>query len=107
MIELEKPNKTLLTKQGAFSSQLQHAIDQVRNWLHTTKEYYTAVLDAFDLKSEEVTRISGVVIMGRDRDYNTDDLRKLKWTNLGEVSLYTYDDILKSLISLSETIYDN
>ena len=80
---------------------MQHALDQVRDWLHTADEHRAAVLNCLGLQPDDVSAISGVVILGRDRDYKEDHLRKLKWTGFGRIAFFTYDDLLRSLVSLT------
>lgn len=103
LIELEKPSKPLLKKNGGITSELQHPFDQVRDWLHEVKEHRAAVLSGFNLNSGDVGTIRGVVIMGRDKGYNPEHLRKLKMTDFGEVTLYTYDDLIMGLSSLARS----
>lgn len=105
LIELEKPNGRLLKKDGGMSAELQHAIDQVRDWLHLVEEYRAATLECIGLKPDEVVSIRGVVIMGRDGSDTPHHLRKLKWTDLGQrITFYTYDDLLGSLVTLIQRL---
>jgi hypothetical protein len=104
LIEIEKPGKRLLKKDGGITAGLQHAFDQVRDWLHKIEEHRAATLACINLKPEEVVSVRGVVIAGRDRDYKVDHLRKLKWTDFGPVTFYTYDDLLRALVTLIRTV---
>lgn len=103
-IEIEKPQTSLMKKDGGIRAEMQHAMDQVRGWLNTAKEERSAVLREIDLKSEEVSNIRGVVILGRDKGYDKEKLRKLKSYNFGDVDFFTYSDILKSLTSLIRNV---
>lgn len=107
LIEIEKPNKRLLKKDGGISAEFQHAIDQVRDWLHLVEEHRAAALECMGLKPEEVVSIRGVVIMGRDGSCAPNHLRKLKWTDFGHgITFYTYDDLISGLVTLVRTITD-
>jgi hypothetical protein len=105
-IELEKPGTKLLKKDGGIHSELQHAFDQVRDWLHTTEEHRAAVLDCIHVDRTQVGAIRGVVIAGRDTPYPPEHLRKLKGQDLGRISFMTYDDLLASISTLSRTFED-
>jgi hypothetical protein len=107
LIEIEKPNKRLLKKDGGISAEFQHAIDQVRDWLHLVEEHRAAALECIGLKPEEVVSIRGVVIMGRDGSCSPSHLRKLKWTDFGQrITFYTYNDLISGLVTLVRTIKD-
>lgn len=104
LIEFETPQTRLLNKDGGVSAELQHALDQVRNWLHVTQWHQVAVLKCLGLGPQDVTRIRGVVIAGRDCDYPEEHLQRLKGTSFGEIDLFTYDDLLRSLANLSRIL---
>ena len=104
LIELERPSTRLLKKDGGIAATMQHALDQVRDWLHMIDEHRAAVLKCLNLQPEEVSTIRGVVILGRDRDYRGDHLRKLKWTDFGRIAFFTYDDLLRSLVNLTRMV---
>jgi antiviral defense system Shedu protein SduA len=50
LVEIERPGIRLLKKDGDVSQPLQHAFDQVRTWLDTTRRRWTAVLDCMGFK---------------------------------------------------------
>ncbi len=104
LIEIEKPAKKLLKQDGHRHSDFTGACDQVKDWLAKFREQRAACLDGFKLKSEEVTAVKGVVVMGRDASCSDETLRKLKAMDLGDISLYTYDDLLSGLDALQDTI---
>lgn len=104
LIELEKPSTKLLKKDGGINAELQHAFDQVNNWLHIVNEHRIAVLDSLRIKREEVASVKAVVIAGRDKDYDKEHIRRLKGTDFGRVVFLTYDDLLASLNSLIKRI---
>lgn len=100
LIEIEKPSTRLLTKQGGIASELQHAIDQIQDWLHEVKNHRNAFLDSLDLKMDDINSIRGIVIAGRDGMNASRDLMKLKGRDFGEFDLLTYDDLLRSATGL-------
>ena len=104
LIELERPGLKLMKKDSGVSASLQHAFDQVRNWLHEADDHRAAVLKCIDEDLDDVTVIRGVVIAGRDNGYEPEHLRKLKRTDFGRISFMTYDDLLRNLSSLIETV---
>jgi Domain of unknown function (DUF4263) len=104
LIELERAGKRLLKKDGGRTSELTQACDQVLNWHHEFSLHRLAILDTLNLQKEEVTKVSGVVIIGRDEGHNRSKLLRLKSADLGGVELFTYDDILANLESLIRNI---
>lgn len=100
LIELEKAQTRLLKKDGGMASPMRHAFDQIRDWLHVTENHKLAVLDCMDLTSDSVGAIRGAVILGRDADYPSEHLRRLRWEDYGKTTFYTYDDILRDLTLL-------
>jgi hypothetical protein len=104
LIEIEKPQTPVMKKDGGIRSETQHAIKQVRDWLHVAREERSAVLRGIGLKPDEVSNIRGIVVSGIDKGYDKEKLRKLKGTDFGEITFFTYTDILKSLSRLVITI---
>ena len=93
LVELEKPTTTLLEKNDGVAAPLNHAFDQVRDWLHTIDEHRLAVLDSLKISREQVSSVRAVVIAGRDSGYDAQHLRKLKGEDRGRVCFLTYDDL--------------
>jgi|LQYC01.1.fsa_nt_gi hypothetical protein len=107
LIELEKTTTLLMKKNGDIAAPLNHAFDQVRNWLHKVDEHRLTVLDSLQIEREAVSSIRGVVVAGRDVGYDARDLRKLKGVDYGRIAFLTYDDLLfamDALIRRVETI---
>lgn len=104
LVEIERPNIKLLKKDGDVTQDLQHAFDQVRHWLHTTKRRWTAVLDCMGFKEDEVAGMKGIVVAGRNSGYPSEDLMRLKGADHGQIEFYTYDDLLEDTISLSRDL---
>lgn len=100
LIEIEKPSKKLLKKDGSRSSDFNHANDQVLDWLHVIQDHRPACLEMMGIQNDRVTAVRGVMIIGRDGNCDRTLLRKLKSMNLGSVSFLTYDDLLAGLEAL-------
>lgn len=93
LIELEKPQTRLLKKDGGIHSELQHAFDQVRDWLHVADEHRQAFLSSIGADPKQVGAVRGVIIAGRDVGYDPDHLRKLRGVDFGRIKFMTYDDL--------------
>jgi hypothetical protein len=104
LIEIEKTTTKLLKKDGGLHSALNHAFDQVRDWLHIVDDHRSAILDSLKINRDQVSSVRGVVIVGRDSDYDARNLRKLKGSDFGTITFLTYDDLLFSLDSLYRNI---
>ena len=100
LVEIEQSSIRLMTKKGGMAAPLQHAFDQVRDWLHSVDEHRLAVLDTLNIDRDLVSSIRGVVIAGRDLGYDAQHLRRLKGTDWGRVTFLTYDDLLFGLGAL-------
>ena len=104
LIELEKTSTKLIKRDGGLHSELNHAFDQVRDWLPIVDEHRLAVLDSLNIDRSMVSTIRGVVIAGRDIGYDAKHLRRHKGTDWGRITFLTYDDLLFSLDSLIRKI---
>lgn len=105
LVEIERPGTRLLRKDGGRSSELQHAADQVRDWLHVVDEHRIAVLTEIGIPPTRIGSVRGVVIAGREEPYDDDSLRKIKAAELSSrVSLFTYDDVLRSMSVLLRSL---
>lgn len=99
-VEIERPDILLLRKDGAISAEMEHAITQVRDWLFLYEKHRGAVLECLDLPEQQVTRARGLVIAGRDKEYDAENLRKFKWQDRGLIDCITYDDLLSMFTTL-------
>jgi antiviral defense system Shedu protein SduA len=100
LIELEKPQTRILKKDGGVHSELQHAFDQVRDWLHLADEHRQAFVECIGAEPKQVGAVKGTVIAGRDAGCNPNHLRKLKGADLGRTKFMTYDDLFASFEAL-------
>lgn len=101
LIEIERPNIRLLNKNGEKAADLMHAISQVKDWLYYFDQHKLACLDCLNILPNEVNKVLGFVIGGRDSTYPKDKLAKLKWEDLGNnISFLTYDDLGRNFSSV-------
>jgi hypothetical protein len=106
LIELEKPGTRILKKDGGLTADAQRPFTQVNEWLHMIEEEKSAVLRGMDLVPSDVSKIRGIIIMGRNKGYNEEHFRKFKWIDFGKVDFYTYDDLVNSLVILTRNMRD-
>ena len=106
LIELDKSGTRILKKDGGLTADAQRPFTQVNEWLHMVEEEKSAVLRGMDLISSDVSKIRGIIIMGRNKGYDEEHFRKFNWIDFGKVDFYTYDDLLNSLIILIRNMRD-
>ena len=87
LIELEKTTTKLIKKDGGMHSNLNHAFDQIREWQDVISDHKIAVLESLKIDKSKVTSISGVIIAGRDSQYDPHLLRRLKGSDYGKTTL--------------------
>jgi hypothetical protein len=104
LVELEKTTTRLMTAAGGIAAPLQHAFDQVHDWMQVFDDHRVAALDCLGLRPEQVGTVRSVVIAGRDATYPQENLRKLKARDSGRVKLLTYDDVLNSLVNVQRIL---
>lgn len=103
LVEIEKPSLRLLKKDGGVTADLQHALDQVRSWLRLFNDHKAAALDGLNLKLDEVAKIKGVVIAGR-KPKDEGQTRILRSTSWGDIEVFTYDDLLRSVAEIVKQV---
>jgi hypothetical protein len=103
LVEIERPGLQLMRSDRGIAAGLQHAIDQVRQWLQECDDYKPAVLASVGIRVEEVARIRGVVIAGRTPG-KTDDARLFHSMGWDRISVLTYDDLLDGVVKLVKQI---
>jgi hypothetical protein len=104
LVEIEKPSKALMRKNGVPSAEFTQALHQVQQWLAAVREHKAAVLDPLGIDSKRVTRVTGVLVMGRDDSCPPNQLAILKSSNRDEIEFYTYDDLLGAFANLISTL---
>jgi hypothetical protein len=103
LIEIEKPNIRLLTKGGQITSDLQHAVTQVTDWIQEVNDFRTAVLNSLGMDLREVAVVRGVVIAGRSPT-DDEEARALRRAFSGNVDFYMYDDLLRDITGVIRTV---
>lgn len=108
LIELERPSLQLFKKSehamGHATAELNHAYEQVHDWLHACELHRFAVLDVLGIKHEEVLDIRGMVIGGRSKHDERDELRRHLSTLKRQVDFMTLDDLAESLFRASRDL---
>jgi len=94
LIEIEKAETRLLTKDRQIAAELQHAVTQVTNWIQEVNDHKAAVLSSLHIELREVAVIRGIVIAGRS-PVEDEDARSLRRAFSGDVDFYTFDDLLR------------
>ena len=105
-VEIERPGILVVRKDGSTGADMVHAISQVRDWLFQYTKHRSAVLDCLTIGVDEVTKVKGLVIAGRDQGYDSEHLRKFKWQDLGPIECITYDDLLNACVTLGRGIQE-
>jgi hypothetical protein len=107
LIELETASRRLMKADGGLSSEVQHAFDQVHDWLRVCDEQRSAALECIGISANEVASVRGVIVAGRDAGYDGEKLRNLKARDFGRISLCTYDDVVTSLGGLAHHLLNS
>ncbi len=100
LVEIETTKTKLMKNNGHQHSELTHAFDQVKDWLHIIEEHRISVLSDLKIGKDEVNVIKGIVIAGREKGYDADKMRRLKMAEQGRITFLTYDDLLHALEAL-------
>ncbi len=108
LIEIEKPNKGIKTKEGHQRSEFTQSMHQIKQWKHLIRQYPEAVRNLYPGITEHCKY---TLIIGRNTpSLHGKDLASYKSMVIGnetDIDVYTYDEfierIIKALIRL-ETI---
>jgi len=103
LVEIERPDLPLIKKDGGIRAELEHAFEQVRQWIRVFNEQRSAALLCVGLKNEEVAKVRGAVIAGRTPG-DPDLARSLRAHSWVDIELFTYDDILNSITDVIRQI---
>lgn len=106
LVELEGTKHRLLKKDGHPTAQVHHAIEQINEWLDVMRRHWLACLDALGIEERAVGQLRGIVVIGRSANHDPDQLRRMKASNRGNVTIYTYDDLLEGLSNLIAELRD-
>ena len=103
LIEIERAETRLLTKDRQIAAELQHAVTQVTNWIQEVNDHKTAVLSSLNIELREVAVVRGIVIAGRS-PVEDEDARSLRRAFSGDVDFYTFDDLLRDTTEIIRRI---
>jgi hypothetical protein len=103
LIEIERPALRLLKKDGGVTADLQHAIDQVRNWIRELADRREASLHSMGIKLEEVARVRAIVVAGRTIK-DPEKLRQFRSLSFDDIGLMTYDDMLRDVSEIIKQV---
>jgi len=98
LVEIEKPQLRLLTKERRITADLQHAITQVRDWIQEVNDHRAAVLSMHKIELREVAVVKGVVVAGRSPTEH-EDARALRRA-FSDIEFFTYDDLLRDVTEI-------
>jgi len=105
LIEIERPSLKLMPQKGGPSAELQTPVRQLNDWFHEIEEHRAAALACMKLLPTDVAGVRGVVIAGRNKDYDREKLRKLrKWDFGRRIELLTYDDLINGFVAIIKTL---
>ena len=76
----------------------------MNDWLHEFRAHRLTSLADMNLRDEEITKVRGLVVMGREAGHDREHLRRLKASNFGDVTILTYDDLASGLAELIRSV---
>jgi len=105
LIEIERANLRIFTRSRAEpTAEFNHACQQVRDWQRYVGENLHTVRSEKKLRG--IYEPSGVVIMGRSKDIDT-DVAERRWRHIKnrfEHEVFTYDDLCERVRSLAASL---
>lgn len=105
VIEIEKPSIQLFKKNdGHPTSFLNHAYEQVNDWILAFNRNRGSCLDSLKLKEDEVASVKGVVIAGRATDAKPEHLQRHLFNTPYGFDFLTHDDLPAGLIMLAKEL---
>lgn len=108
LIELERPALRLFKDQkperGHAYADLNHAFQQVNDWLFETSKHRAAVLSGMELEEREVIDIRGAVIAGRTKEEERDYIRRQLFTMNQKLDFLTLDDLVDAAYQISRDL---
>ncbi len=104
-IEIEKPSIKLFKKDGHPTAKLNHAYEQVRDWLYEYSKHSLAILDSLNINHNEINFVGGIVIAGRKSPEIIKALNRHLSTPLySDIDFYTFDDLSNNLAEMSRNM---
>lgn len=93
LVELESPRRRIVTADGDFTAEMNHALCQVEDWQEWIENNLTTVQRYYP----EITSPEGLIVIGRE-DGSEAQSRRLRRRNVnmrGRIEILTYDDLLR------------
>ena len=102
LVEIEKPQDSIFTKSGDFSSPFSHAFGQVLDFI----EWVESDIAYAEKKLPGISSPQGLLIMGRRKNMPDESQKKLQRfnKNSNSVKVLTYDDVIANANSLYKNI---
>ena len=104
-VEIEKPRLPLFQQNGHPTAKLNHAYEQVRDWLLKYNTSSREILNRMGLQEQDVNAVKGHVIAGTleesDKIKYQNHQKKNENNNIGFIS---YDNLASSVLNLSSEL---
>lgn len=104
LIEIEKPSTKLVRKDGNLHSELNLALDQLRNWRIEVQNHRLAFLDQLNLQANAVHDIRFVLVAGMTSNTAWQGLEKVRRDRTAADSLFCFDELASFLHSTQAAI---
>jgi hypothetical protein len=104
LIEIERPSMKLFKKNGHLRQELNHAYEQVQDWLDEVLKHRAAVIEGLGLKPDDVLSIRGCVIAGRTKPENREHLRRHMSQPRQNIEFFTLDMLGQSLARIAHDL---
>ncbi len=104
LIEIERASMRLFKKNGHLRNDLNHAYEQVQDWLNEVLKHRAAVIEGLGLKTDDVLSIRGCVIAGRAKQENREHLRRHMSQPRSGIEFFTLDMLGHSLAEIAHDL---
>jgi len=104
LIEIERPSMRLFKKNGHLRNDLNHAYEQVQDWLNEVMKHRSAVIEGLGLKPDDVLSIRGCVIAGRAKLEDREHLRRHMSQPRQGIEFFTFDMLGQSLAGIARDL---
>ncbi len=100
VIEIESPTAQIFTKKDEFTSHMNHAIEQVRNWMRGSRKHGGLLTEKFNVSNPDL--FDGYVVIGRASEALENFQRSDRWSEQGKdaTKVKTWDDVLNQALTL-------
>jgi len=94
----------LFKKNGHLRNDLNHAYEQVQDWLNEVMKHRSAVIEGLGLKPDDVLSIRGCVIAGRAKLEDREHLRRHMSQPRQGIEFFTFDMLGQSLAGVARDL---